>query len=231
MSAVRQLAMAQLQDQIYQNMAAAHGPMPGNLTPDEIQKWTEREQAEKSEAQKQAEKADLQERAKEEIIARQISQAKQAATLAKQRTEQKLRAARLVVSERANSAGRMVLSVPTPGGLWIPLIILLVLFVLLIKVAGHSRLNWLWNAVTGNAKLNPSLVSGLSFTPSAINAIEQLPGASGFAPTTTQYNIDLGSGTTGTTTPPTGIGTVSPQPTGPIINPLSYSDMMQMTEA
>lgn len=40
---------------------------------------------------------------------------------------------------------------PTPGQVVFPLIILLVLFLIIVQVAGHSRLEWLWMVITGQA--------------------------------------------------------------------------------
>lgn len=51
-------------------------------------------------------------------------------------------------------------SLPTPGSLLFPLIILLVFFLLLIPVNGHTRLVWIWLVLTGNAEIsgsNPNL--------------------------------------------------------------------------
>ena len=59
-------------------------------------------------------------------------------------------------------------SLPTPGSLLFPLIILLVFFLLLIPVNGHTRLVWIWLVLTGNAEIsgsNPNLggIAGGSF--------------------------------------------------------------------
>lgn len=45
-----------------------------------------------------------------------------------------------------------------PGGIWLPLGILLVLFLVLLPVNGHTRLMWLWLAITGNARIGPPLI-------------------------------------------------------------------------
>lgn len=44
-------------------------------------------------------------------------------------------------------------SIPTPGGIWIPFWILVGLYLILIPVNGHPRLNWLWLAIIGTASV------------------------------------------------------------------------------
>jgi hypothetical protein len=44
-------------------------------------------------------------------------------------------------------------SVPTPGSVMLPLIVLIVFFVMLLPVNGHTRFVWLWLTVTGNADI------------------------------------------------------------------------------
>lgn len=46
-------------------------------------------------------------------------------------------------------------SIPTPGGITLPLVILLIFFFLLIPVNGHTRLTWLWLALSNNAAISP----------------------------------------------------------------------------
>ena len=46
---------------------------------------------------------------------------------------------------------------PTPGGIGVPLAILLFFFFLLLPVNGHTRLMWLWLTLTGNAELGGPL--------------------------------------------------------------------------
>ena len=48
-------------------------------------------------------------------------------------------------------------SKPTPGGIGVPLGILLFFFFLLIPVNGHTRLMWLWLTITGNAQIGGPL--------------------------------------------------------------------------
>ena len=51
---------------------------------------------------------------------------------------------------------------PTPGSLVLPLVILLVFFFLLIPVNGHTRLQWLWLVMTGNAEISGSGQGGFA---------------------------------------------------------------------
>lgn len=55
-----------------------------------------------------------------------------------------------------HGAGVKLERIPTPGSIMLPLVILLVFFFLLIPVNGHTRLQWLWLVVTGNADINGS---------------------------------------------------------------------------
>lgn len=50
-------------------------------------------------------------------------------------------------------AGRLA-QLPTPGSLWFPLALLLLFFFILILYNGHTRLQWLWLVLTGNASFN-----------------------------------------------------------------------------
>ncbi len=53
----------------------------------------------------------------------------------------------------ARKADMSVGSLPMPGSIAVPLILLLLLFFVLIQVAGNSRLAWLWLVLTGNAQV------------------------------------------------------------------------------
>lgn len=48
-------------------------------------------------------------------------------------------------------------SVPIPGGIGVPLAILFALFLLLLPVNGHTRIMWLWLAITGQAQVGGPL--------------------------------------------------------------------------
>lgn len=54
-------------------------------------------------------------------------------------------------SRIATGAKVRLASIPTPGSIVLPLIILVVFFVLLLPVNGHTRLVWLWMVLSGNA--------------------------------------------------------------------------------
>ena len=44
-------------------------------------------------------------------------------------------------------------SLPTPGSIMFPLVVLLIFFFLLIPVNGHTRLVWFWLVLSGNAEI------------------------------------------------------------------------------
>lgn len=52
-----------------------------------------------------------------------------------------------------NGAGVRLAGLPTPGSLMLPLIILLIFFMLLLPVNGHTRFVWLWMVLTGDASI------------------------------------------------------------------------------
>lgn len=60
--------------------------------------------------------------------------------------------------------GVKIESLPTPGSLMLPLVVLLVFFFLLLPVNGHTRLVWIWLVITGNATIsgvsNPTTIPG-----------------------------------------------------------------------
>lgn len=76
--------------------------------------------------------------------------------------------------ETGRSAGQAINSVqnglgdiPAPGGLAVPLIVLMVFLMVLIKINGHTRLTWLWlvlsrNAAVQNVSGGASMGTGLS---------------------------------------------------------------------
>lgn len=65
------------------------------------------------------------------------------------------------IKRGAYSANRSLANVPTPGGVWAALGVLLFLFLVLFPVNGNTRLYWLWLTLTGNAAL-PVLTPGTS---------------------------------------------------------------------
>ena len=81
-------------------------------------------------------------------------------------------------------------SLPTPGNILLPLTILLILFMVLLPINGHTRLMWLWLALTNNAQIGNALIpptanplAGLSATNSVGTATSKNPNQVG---TTTQ---------------------------------------------
>lgn len=50
-------------------------------------------------------------------------------------------------------ANRNLGSIPTPGGIWTPFWILVFLFLVMIPINGHTRLNWFWLALLGSASV------------------------------------------------------------------------------
>jgi hypothetical protein len=51
-------------------------------------------------------------------------------------------------------------SIPIPGGIGIPLIIFIILWMALISINGHTRFAWLWLVLSGKAYINPKSVTG-----------------------------------------------------------------------
>lgn len=73
-------------------------------------------------------------------------------------------------------ANRNLGSIPTPGTIWTPFWILVFLFLVLIPVNGHTRLNWFWLALVGSASVGvlnatPSVGSVVQGTPSPTNSV------------------------------------------------------------
>jgi type IV secretory pathway VirB10-like protein len=58
--------------------------------------------------------------------------------------------------------------IPTPGDIWVPLALLLIFFLVLFPVNGHSRLMWLWMTITGNAQIGGALPQPTMGTPPPI---------------------------------------------------------------
>lgn len=67
--------------------------------------------------------------------------------------------------------------VPTPGGMWVPIVIVLVLWLAIIPVNGHTRMKWLWMVYMGDA---------------ALSLTNQTPQAPSSAPTSSSPPILLG---------------------------------------
>lgn len=63
---------------------------------------------------------------------------------------------------RANAlrANRRIGGIPTPGGIAVPLGLLLFFWLILIPVNGHTRLRWLWNSFFGFSALSHTETTG-----------------------------------------------------------------------
>ncbi len=57
-------------------------------------------------------------------------------------------------------------NVATPGSIFLPVSILIVFFLLILPVNGHTRIEWLWLALTGGAKIDPGAGADFGSTPS-----------------------------------------------------------------
>lgn len=57
------------------------------------------------------------------------------------------------VSRRLGSANKWAAHIPTPGGVWLPFLILMALFMILFPNNGHTRLKWLFLVIIGQAAL------------------------------------------------------------------------------
>ena len=55
------------------------------------------------------------------------------------------------VTSAVHTADMRIGAVPTPGTIWLPLLVLLILGFVLIQYNGASKLQWLWMALTNNA--------------------------------------------------------------------------------
>lgn len=57
------------------------------------------------------------------------------------------------IGRRLGSANRWASHIPTPGGVWVPFLILMSLFLVLFPVNGHTRVKWLFLVILGQAVL------------------------------------------------------------------------------
>lgn len=105
--------------------------------------------------------------------------------------------------------------IPMPGSIAVPLGILLFLLLVLIPYNGHTRLRWLWLAITGNAHIDIGKAVDVTATPSnpglsmpggqggpGFNTNAKIPQQSGGPPPVTENNPNpnLGVVTIGTVT-------------------------------
>lgn len=95
------------------------------------------------------------------------------ARLAQAKTSQAILGFATSAKQRGKQINRSLGNVPTPGDIWVPFWILIFIFLVLIPVGGHTRLNWLWLVMIGHAELteeydfqiNPgSVLPGLGLT-------------------------------------------------------------------
>lgn len=235
MSEARQAAMAQLNEQIQQASFAQAQANPlakqGQAAQAQLIPGAQAAQAQ-AKAQQQAQAAQIK-AAQQAIAAQQQSQiralaiANQQAQKIRYQTQQQIALAKTGLSLLGDKVSNQVIKFPIPGGIGVPLTILLILFVILIKVNGHSRSGWFWYTLLGDAEIDPTQAVGVSFTPSeTVNSASAggVVGSGGSTlPTPSSGAGGTGTGLTGT------IGS-QPLPTssGPTFSPLSnYAELMQ----
>lgn len=73
-------------------------------------------------------------------------------------------------------------SLPTPGNILLPLGILLILFMVLLPVNGHTRLMWLWLALTNNAQIGNALIPPTANPLAGLTAMSSVGSSSGKNP-------------------------------------------------
>lgn len=64
------------------------------------------------------------------------------------------------VSRIFRNVGEKIAGFPSPGSLAFPIVVLLIFFMILIRINGHSRMEWLWLVITGNAQIGGDNVGG-----------------------------------------------------------------------
>ncbi len=74
------------------------------------------------------------------------------------------------IKSSVHAADMRIGSIPTPGTIWLPLLVLLILGFVLLKYNGFSKLQWLWMVLTNNA-----YVGGNSAPPQQIQMAEMEP--------------------------------------------------------
>ena len=57
------------------------------------------------------------------------------------------------LAETASGAGKIIASANTPGGLFLPITLLLIFFFVLLPVGGNTRAKWLWKAMIGQSHI------------------------------------------------------------------------------
>lgn len=198
MSAARQGLISQLETQILtadQLLAIQQGKAIPSTIPGTVEE-VEGQLQQQKEAKRQEEK-------RQKTIAAELKrQAQVQAQQAKQLGEATKQAFKRVTFS--------VEKVRMPGGIGVPLTILLLLLIVLIPVNGHTRITWLWFALIKHAKF----VDTLSPTPSGTPAPPPVPGG----------NVPPG----GTGFPPVTPPTPTPTPAPPGFGPATTSGILTM---
>lgn len=57
--------------------------------------------------------------------------------------------------KRLSTTNKWLANIPTPGGVWLPFLLLMFFFLALFPVNGHTRLKWLFLVIIGQAGFNP----------------------------------------------------------------------------
>ena len=101
-------------------------------------------------------------------------------------------------------AGSQIRQLPIPGGIGVPLSILLFLWLVFIPYNGHTRLRWLWLSITGNAHIDVSKavdINVMTNTPD-LSGIQNLTGNAGPGFNTTDFHQVQGNATGAIVEPP-----------------------------
>lgn len=90
------------------------------------------------------------------------------------------------------STGTTLGNLPQPGSIVLPLVVLIVFFLLLLPVNGHTRFVWLWMVLSGNAVIGQSSPnSGGSTTPAPDSGGTGTGSTGGTAPVVTTPSFTL----------------------------------------
>lgn len=84
---------------------------------------------------------------------KRLSQAQAAQDSAYTRASNAIGRTKQGVGRRLGSANKWASHIPTPGGVWVPFLILMTLFLVLFPVNGHTRVKWLFLVILGQAIL------------------------------------------------------------------------------
>lgn len=80
------------------------------------------------------------------------------------------------LQNRAQIANSWLANIPTPGDVWVPFFILLILFLIIIPVKGHTRMMWLWLVIIGHAHIGTPFASQNSQAQEAFQALSASAG-------------------------------------------------------